>query len=300
MRGAEAFAANVDEREMAIVCRTCRKRLDVQRAGEWVPTFPDRDVRGYALPKLIVPGVRIDQLVANSRKTRPDQRQAFHNRDLGEPYAPAEHRLSLEQVRACVREDLRLLPSLQSDRLVVLGCDVASVRALNVVIEEVLDRDLGRRVFVGEIEDGPDGTAFEQLCALMHRYNVTIAGIDRAPERRFSSAFANTFPGRVVMVGYFTPAVGSRGESHVSYFDEDERILTVWRTVAIDAALERSAPAPCSYRPCTRCRPTTPRTSVPPSARTSSSPAVRSAPNTGASGPTTTCTPRPTSSPHAS
>jgi hypothetical protein len=239
IRGAEAFAANVDAEQVAIVCRKCRKRLDVQAYGEWVATFPDRDTVGYHLPKLAVPGVRLADLIANSKKTRPDERQHFYNRDLGEPYAPAEHRLSLEQIRACVDESIRPLPSLHGDRLVVLGCDVASVRALNVVIEEVIDRDVGRKVFVGEVEDGPDGTAFEQLCVLMHRYNVTLAAIDRAPERRFSAAFVHEFRDRATMVGYYTPGADTRGEAPASYWDHENRVLTVWRTIAIDATLER-------------------------------------------------------------
>ncbi len=241
MRGAEAFAANVDAEQLAIVCRKCRKRLDVQ-AGEWVPTFPNRDVRGYHVPRLIVPGVRLDQLLANSRKIRPDQRQAFYNRDLGEPYAPSEHRLSIDQIRACVDDELRLLPSLHPDlnRFVCMGVDVAGVRALNVVVEEILDdRNTGRRVFVGEIEDSADGTAFEELCALMDRYGVGLAVIDRAPERRFAEAFVNAFPGRALMCGYFTPQPGSRSDVQSWYVDEAARLVTVWRTLAIDATLER-------------------------------------------------------------
>jgi hypothetical protein len=240
MRGAEAFAANVDQEQLAIVCRKCRRRLDVQGAGEWVPTFPGRDVRGYHLPKLIVPGVRLDELVANSRKTRPDQVEAFHNRDLGEPYAAAEHRLSIEQIRACVVDDLRLPASIGqfSDKLVCLGCDVASVRALNVVVEEILDSDgRGRRLFVGEIEDSPDGTALEHLCALMRRFNVSMACIDRAPERRLSEAFAARFPGVVYLVGYKTPAPSSNAT--VWDVDDAGRMVTLWRTLGLDAALER-------------------------------------------------------------
>jgi hypothetical protein len=240
MRGAEAFSANVDTKRLAIVCRKCRRPLEVQARGQWVATYPDRDVRGYVLPKLIVPGVRLDQLVANSRKTRPDQRQAFYNRDLAEPYAPSEHRLSIDAIRACVDDQLRLLPTLHSDRFVCMGVDVAGTRALTVVIEELTDdRNGGRRVFVGEIEDGPDGTAFEQLCALMNRYGVTCACIDRAPERRFSEAFAAAFPGRVFLAGYFTPSPGARGDAGSLHVDDEARMVSVWRTIAIDATLER-------------------------------------------------------------
>jgi hypothetical protein len=238
LRGWEAFVSNVDQEACELVCRKCRRRLDVQ-SGEWVATFPDRDVRGYHLPKLIVPGVRLRELVTNARKTRPDQRQAFYNRDLGEPYAPAEGRLSIDQLRGCVRDDLRPLPALRSDKPVTMGVDVASVRALNVVIEEIVDDRTGRRVFVGEIEDGPDGSAFEQLCDLMHRYGVSMAAIDHAPEGRFASAFAERFPGRVYRVGYFVPQPGHRRDVMPWNVDDAARFVSLSRTLAIDATLER-------------------------------------------------------------
>jgi hypothetical protein len=237
MRGAEAFAANVDAEALAIVCRKCRRRLDVQSAGEWVATFPEREVRGYHMPKLIVPGVRLDGLVANSRKTRPDQRQAFYNRDLASRTRLPSTGSSIDQIRACMRDDLRPLPVLRSDRFATMGVDVASTRALNVVIEEVLDGNTGRRVVVGEIEDGSEGPAFEQLCALMGRYGVTTACIDRA-ERRFSEAFADAFPGQVYLVGY-TPSPGARGDVAAWQVDDPGRMVTLWRTLAIDATLER-------------------------------------------------------------
>lgn len=238
MRGSEAFAANVDQEALAVVCRKCRKRLDVTR-GEWVATYPDRDVRGYHVPKLIVPGAPIAMIVANSRKTRPDQIAKFHTHDLGEPYAPAEGRLSLEQIRACVDPTLTPLPKLQSQRFVTLGCDVASVRALNVVIEESIDEYTGRRVFVGEIDDRDGATAFERLCDLMVRFGVDMACIDHAPEGRFAQAFADRFPGRVYRAGYFTPQVGARRDTEAWKVDDDARYVALWRTRVIEATLER-------------------------------------------------------------
>src|SRR5581483_6972343 len=135
--GYDAFVANVDQEQFALVCRKCRRRIDVA-SGEWVAAYPDRDVRGYHINKLLLPTARLDKLVANSQKTRPDQREAFMQRDLGQPYASDEHRLTLEQIRACVEPDLRPLASLQSSRFIAMGIDVASARALNVVIGEYL------------------------------------------------------------------------------------------------------------------------------------------------------------------
>lgn len=239
MRGAEAFAANVDQDALAIVCRDCRRRLRVQQDGEWIAAYPSRDVRGYHMPRFIVPGARLDKIVEASRRTHPQARQDFYCRELAEPYAPEENRLSLEQIRACVRDDLRLPASIGAydERLICLGCDVASVRNLSIVIEEIVDQNVGRRIWAGELDDGPDGTAFEQLCDLMRRFNVTMACIDRAPERRFSEAFAAAFPGKVYLVGYKTPAPSTRATTWD--VDDDEHMATLWRTLALDATLER-------------------------------------------------------------
>jgi hypothetical protein len=239
MRGIDAFEHNIGREELVVVCRHCRRPLDV-RAGEWVAAYPDRDVKGYHLPKLIVPGVDVRRLVANSQKTRPDQRQAFMNRDLGEAYSPAEGRVSLEQVRACVDPDARLEETLYSDQLVTMGIDVASSRAFNVVIEASVDDERGRKVFVGEVEDQPGGrTAFEELCRLMGAYGVRIACIDHAPEGRLAQAFAEAFPGRVFRVAYFEPKAGHQRSPDVWHIDDAEHYVALWRTRAIDATLER-------------------------------------------------------------
>jgi hypothetical protein len=214
--------------------------LDVRR-GEWVALNPDAETRGYHIPKLIVPGVSLSGLVANSKKTRPDQVEAFHTRDLGEPYAPAEGRLSIEAIRACVRPELRLQESLISYGLTTMGVDMASARALNVVIEEEVDRGntVGRKVFVGTIEDDDERSAFQKLCWLMEVYNINMAGIDNEPDGRFSKAFAARFPGRVYRMDFFTPNPGGRTEPHVWNVDDEEQFCSLWRTKTYDATFER-------------------------------------------------------------
>lgn len=240
MRGFEAFQQNVDQDRLVLVCSTCQQPLDV-RQGEWVATYPDRDVRGYHIPKLIVPGFPLSTLVANSKKTRPDQVKAFHTRDLGEAYAEAEGRLSLEAVQACVRSELHPAESLISYNLTTMGVDMASARALNVSIEEEIDRGntIGRKVFVGTIEDNSERTAFQQLCWLMDAYNVNMCGIDNEPDGRFSKAFAQRFPGRVYRMDFFSPQPGARNEPHVWNVNDDEQFCSLWRTKVYDATFER-------------------------------------------------------------
>lgn len=93
-------------------------------------------------------------------------------------------------------------------------------------------------MFVGEIDDGPAGTALEQTCALMDRYGVVHRPRAGAP-LLFSQAFADAFQGRVYLAGYFTPSLGVRADVPEWHVDDDARMVTLWRTLAIDATLER-------------------------------------------------------------
>ena len=67
---AVTWAENVDLERGIRVCRVCRKPLDVA-IGEWVASYPDRQVRGYHVTKLILPSPDIvpaaDRGVAGSR-----------------------------------------------------------------------------------------------------------------------------------------------------------------------------------------------------------------------------------------
>lgn len=242
MRGYEAFTANVDQDRIALVCANCQRPIDV-RVGEWVAAFPDREVRGYHVPKLLIPRRQtLADLIANSKKTRPDQIETFHTHDLGEGYSPAEGRLSREAVQACVRNELRPQEALISYALTTMGIDMASARALNVVIEEEVDRAsaVGRKVWVGTVEDEPGGmTAFQKLCWLMEAYNVNMAGIDNEPDGRFAKAFAARFPGRVYRCDFFTPEPGGKTEPNVWNVDDDEHFVSLWRTKTYDALFER-------------------------------------------------------------
>lgn len=245
LRGFEAFSQNVDQVAVALVCAECRRPIDV-RTGEWTATFADRSVRGYHVPKLLVPGRRVlAGVIERSKKTRPDEVEAFHRRDLGEAWAPAEGRLSLEAVRACVRPDLRLVtPPAPTYAWRWMGVDMASSRALNVVIEETLDpadpNAAGRQIFCGAIDDIPGGnTAFQQLCWLMDSFGVNMCGIDNSPDGRFSETFADRYPGRVYRVAFFSPGPDGRKDAPPWYPDDAIHFVSVNRTTTYDATFER-------------------------------------------------------------
>lgn len=246
MNGYESFCQNVDLDAAALVCAACRRMIDVRGDGlrspaEWVAAYPDRAVRGYHAPKHLVPGRKVlERLIRNSKRTRPDEVEAFHRRDMGEAYAPAEGRLSLEAVRACVRPELRPEQAVVSHALKTMGVDVASARACNVTIEESLDDEhaIGRKVFVGTV-GGTANDVFRELCRLMEVFGVHMCCIDNEPDGMFSRAFAARFPGRVYRADFFTPAPGARKEADVWNVLDDEQFVSLWRTRLYDATFER-------------------------------------------------------------
>jgi len=216
--------ANVDIERCLRVCRRCRKPLDVS-VGEWVAEFPDRDVRGYHVSRLIVPGLDVKQLVRRSRQTSPDEVAAFHNKDLGEEYSPADSRLTPEVI-ANAQRDYSCPTSYDGGALVTMGADVASVRNLNVRIS--LHREDGTKsaLFIGEVE------SFDYLPMLMEDYHVHVAAIDGQPEHRLALAFAARYSGRVFLVHYRDAGMGD-----AITVDYPNAQISADRTVAIDRTL---------------------------------------------------------------
>lgn len=223
--------AYVDRELVRVVCGKCRKPIDVGK-GEWVATYPDRDRRGYHASRLIVPAVAenarnmLGEIIRASMSAEPYLVQVHHNRDLGEPYAAKEGRLTLEALRAAQRDDLRRVEGYQGDFLVTAGIDVASVRALNVRISEHTNIGHKRALWIGQVSN------FDDLAEMLRRYSVQMFVIDHLPEGRLARAVCEKFPGR----GY-TCALNGGGMKDVIKIDDAAGTVTVRRTEALDAMM---------------------------------------------------------------
>lgn len=228
-----SWGENVDVERRVRMCAKCSKELrDVEvAAGRWAAEHPDAETRGYALNRLVVPQAKMTDLVGASRGTLPEQRQSFWNRDMGEPYSPASGRLSLEAIRAAQsageRMGVHLVEHYSGGSHVTMGVDVASKRNLMVRISARVGERRKRALWIGEVD------SFERLDELMDRYNVHLCGIDHQPEYRSAMAFAERFPGRVMLVRY-----SSGLTKRVFTVDEAAREVAVRRTDAIDAAFD--------------------------------------------------------------
>jgi len=222
------WAENVDLDRAIYVCRRCHKELPSVAEGEWVATYPDRDVRGYHITKLLLPTERaLPDLIEASKDQTIYRRQVFHNRDLGEPWEEGGARLTPAMIAACQRDYFQL-EAFHGKNPVLMGVDVASTRALNVWISEQLSETQGRTLHVGLAD------SFDELARLMDRFAVHMATIDHLPEGRLARAFAERFAGRVYIVNY-----AGEAQKDVLAVDDEQRRVSVRRTEAIDAAVER-------------------------------------------------------------
>jgi len=224
------FWKNVDMERAIRVCaeEDCRKPLDVAK-GAWVPEFPDRDVRGYHVSRLIAPLADVADIIKQSKKKTAYQRQVFYNKDLGLEFAPEEGRLSLRAIQAAQTAGggFGMTDFYDGGNLVTMGIDVASTRDLNVRISEHWyegETPKKRGLWIGHV------ASFDGLVDKMRNFRVNMACIDHAPEGRMARQFANQFPGQVFLVRYNSPS-----SKEVMIVDDEAMIVSVKRVEAIDA-----------------------------------------------------------------
>lgn len=227
------FFDNVDKERLIRVCRSCRKSIEEYlAAGEWVAEHPDRARRGYHLSRLVLPEMNLTAIVEASEKTAAHERQVFHNKDLGLPYAPEEGRLSESALEAAtsIGGYYQTPAEYRGANLVTMGIDVASARPLTVRISEHVGGGKKRALFLGELTAMTSDELLDDLGGLMNRFGVHMAVIDHLPEGKMARAFAERFPGRVYIVSYSTNL------SSPEWFkiDDEMRHVTVRRLDAID------------------------------------------------------------------
>lgn len=236
MRGAETLADNVDAKAGVLVCKQCRRPLDV-RKGEWVASYADRDRIGFQIPKFAMYGADIPAIVERSRATSPAAIKSHRNSDLGESWQSAEAGLSQANLDAATRDYSMSPQGYQGDLPVTMGVDVAVSRALNVRISAHVTEHRKRALWIGQIDDGiapwgpmPGVSAFDILRLVMSRFRVRMVAIDHLPDGRLVRAFCADFPGRAWRVMYVE-------QRKVIDFDEPEQAAKVRQLETIDATV---------------------------------------------------------------
>lgn len=220
----------VDQEQAAIICGECETKIkrDWIISGRWIAKYPEREIVGYHVSRLILPTASIKDIVAESKRTKPFEIQEFWNSTLGLPYDPAEGRLARQAIAGATRDYYigEWDSGYAGPHLVTAGVDVASSRNLNVRISEHLDQYSKRALFIGEV------LSFEQLEVMVEAYKVNCMLIDHAPDGREAKRLVNRFPGRVFTVSWSD----TRGD--VLKVDNDMGEVSARRSNAIGVTLD--------------------------------------------------------------
>ena len=215
------FFENMVVESGQVLCRKCHEPLDRLADGEWVAKYPTKPLRGYFVPKLACVRTNLKELIDNSRKTAPEDIQAFWNFDLGLPYVPKGGAVQMDMLDL-LRGDYEL-PGVGDG--CVMGIDVGTL--LHVWIAEVIADGRRRTVFADTVME------FSDLDKLMAKYGVAVAVIDAQPETRKSIEFCNKHPGKAWYCRYTDGDVKDETYWHFKA-DEESREVSANRTLAGD------------------------------------------------------------------
>lgn len=204
-----------------LCCPNCGDELDPSQ-GEWVADYPGRLIHGYRISQLFSSKIDPGEILREYRKTYNPER--FYTLKIGVPWVDIENKLSTHEVLALCG-DSGLLES--SDRSCTMGVDTG--RDLHVVVSRSLkgdeDDDPKREVVWIGVAHG-----YDELDDLMERFKVSRCVIDALPEIHATRAFKERHRGHV-WLNYFVES--QKGSYH---WDEEEHIVKVNRTEALDAA----------------------------------------------------------------
>jgi hypothetical protein len=219
---------HVDDDGKAIVaCRECNGELDRGGRGQWVATYPSRDVHGYHISRLFVPFRSPDEIVKGLRSIDEATRQQTYNQGLGLPYQAATSSRLTEATLSAARREYALKPG---EGLTVCGVDVGP-RQLHVVIRELSSDGNWRARYIGTVGE------FEDLSRLLDDYNVIRCVCDALPETRKAREFQKAhIRGRVWLAYYDTHRSGARRQDVVKWEDKEWR-ATIDRTRVMDLVI---------------------------------------------------------------
>jgi hypothetical protein len=183
------------------VCERCSQPFDTLLNGEWVAEVSNADTVGFHVTKLIDPLINFDPILRNLASPDATKRREAMTHDVGLPYSERGSQLTESDLDAWRRDydHLNFIRSDDSQSVTAMGVDVG--RLLHVVIRSMrVEADRGRaQIWAGSVRQ------FDELDALMLRYNVECVVIDALPETRMALSFQQRHPpGRVWLAYYFS------------------------------------------------------------------------------------------------
>jgi hypothetical protein len=215
-------------------------KVDYLKDGIWVPTFKDKQKRGFYINQLFSTTVTPGAIAAAYLRSRIDAsaEQEFWNSMMGLPFEPAGSKVSLAQVEACIagHGNGTIRPH---GKVLTMGVDVGFPFCHYEIDEWNLGDWQGNDINASSkprvIKTGKV-RSFDELDGLMYEYEPFCV-IDSQPERRKAFEFANRHFGRVKMCIYGNGVSGKHINEHKS--DEGEPLITVDRSSWLEQSQSR-------------------------------------------------------------
>lgn len=234
-------------KESYYICKECRNTLPHEdkvnflSTGKWVPSYTDRDVRGFAVSQMysmMVAGRPAELATAYLKgMTNPADEQEFYNSKLGLTHAVEGAKVTDKMIDECIG-GYTIYDEQQVTTFTTMGVDVGTwlhyeiahwVMNHNETIKDINLLSKCKVLRMGKVLN------FEELYDLMRKFRINFCVIDANPERRKALEFAKKFEGHVKLCFY------GRGihSKQIHVHADEEYTLTVDRTSWIDISLGR-------------------------------------------------------------
>jgi hypothetical protein len=221
-------------RDVYVYCPKCGAPINRLAPGRWTPQNPNSAIAGFKISKLMSSTNSVAELACTHLEAigNPTKTEDFHNFDLGEPHTQKGAKVDSTMLDRC-RLDGYLMPSV-SDMACTAGVDVGA--KLHARVSELVgDTATGATIRKAVCIDALD--TFDEVAALMARYNIRAMVVDHQPETRATEELAARFPARVFLAEYDTRKRGSgwlrEGEGWPA-----SRIVRLDRTASLDESGE--------------------------------------------------------------
>lgn len=236
--------------ESHIICSRCRAplahddKINIFSTGKWIPTYPDRTMRGFTISQLYSitqhPASLAEKFLLAQRN--PADEQELYNSKLGIPHETEGSRITDALIEGATGNYKRLDCITRRGAFITMGVDVGKL--LHVEITQwsfdanapTADINL---LAHGKVLEATTVEQFADLADLIRRFSVIYSVIDYQPETRSSLQFCQQFYGHAKMCHY---SVGPSGKQIASRDDDEyfsEHMISLNRTSWMDMSLGR-------------------------------------------------------------
>lgn len=219
MQDGKAFAA----------CASCKKPLDLLADGEWVATYPEREIAGFHVTKFHGPVCNLDAIIEGLQSYNATKVRETYNQDLGIPYVPEGGQLT-DTVLDATRRDY--IHGKQGGKRCYAGIDVGSV--LHMVIRQEPDSETGerRQLFAGEV-------SWEEAGRQLRIFDPVTTVIDGLPETHTVRGFQDSFQRGKIWLCYYGDSSGTNQKDQYAVWKHAEGTIIADRTRSLDEMYAR-------------------------------------------------------------